>query len=355
MQLGGAPEVTARPHNTFPPTAVAPAGRARPRGRPRAGGSRILQAAAALLLAAAAALGPAACGGGGSPSAQALLNETFTSHQPIESGRIDLSFGLSTGGSGGGSARAGAFSLGLSGPFQSIGVGRFPRFALQLTLNTSGQTLKLGAISTPGELFLELAGVPFRTPASTLRALEQGYAQASSSSSSAGRAAFATLGVDPGRWLTHPAIAGQVRLAGVEVTHIVAGVDLARFLADAEKLSSAGGALGLGGAGEGGSGPLSPSGLSALVGSMRSARIELFTGAQDHLLRRLALSAEVSAAPAARAALGGLSSGTLSFVLQFTDVNRPQAIALPSSPQPLSQLAPLLRRLGLIGARRPGG
>jgi len=305
-----------------------------------------------VLAAAGPVLGAAGCGGGGSPSAQALLKDTFTSHQPIESGRIDLSFGLSTGGSGG--AGAGAFSLGLAGPFQSLGVGRFPRFALQLTLNTSGQTLKVGAISAAGELFLGFGGVSFRAPASTLRALEQGYAQASRSSSTGSQAAFATLGVDPGRWLTHPAIAGHVTLAGVDTIHIVAGLDLGRFLADAEKLSSAGGVLGLGGAGQS-TGPLSPSGLSALLGAVRSARIELFTGAQDHLLRRLALSAEVSATPSAGAAPGGLSGGRLSFVLQFTEVNRPQAISPPSAPQPLSQLGPLLRRLGLIGARTPGG
>jgi hypothetical protein len=122
---------------------------------------------------------------------------------------------------------------------------------------------------------------------------------------------------------------------------------MARFLADAQKLSGAGGSLGLGSGGQG-SGLLSPAQVSALASSVRSARVDVYTGTHDHLLRRLSLRVAVSTTARARATLAGLRSATLSLVLQFADLNRPQRIAAPSNPQPVSELLPVLERLGLV-------
>jgi hypothetical protein len=269
LQLA-APEVRARLPNTLPCVAVA-------------------------LLAGSLA----ACGGSSSPSTRALLSQTFASSKPIESGRIDLTFALSAAAANGVPAPRGSFSLHLTGPFQSAGVGRFPHFVLALTVVDSGQTVNVGATSTAARLYLELGGVPFLAPDSTVRALEQGYAQAtaqrsaSNASSANGSQTFATLGVDPGLWLTHPTVAGSAKIAGEDTVHIAAGLDLRCFLADARKLSSAGGALGVGGAG-GPGGLISGERLTALSASVRAGRVDVYTGTRDHLLRRLALRAEVS-------------------------------------------------------------
>jgi hypothetical protein len=309
--------------------------------------------ALALLLAGLLAGGLAACGGAGSPSAASLVRDTFTSHKPIESGRIDLSFALTPTGSSAGSPAAGRpFQLGLQGPFQSLGPARLPRFALALTLTSAGHTLQAGATSTSGQLYIELAGAYFTAPASTVQALQQGYAQATrTSSSAASQSTFAALGVDPGEWLARPRIAGTADIAGTQTTHVTGELDVTRFLADAEKLSGAGGALGLGGAGAGGLSLLSPAGIKALAGSVRSARVDLYTGASDHLLRRLSLSATIATTPQTSAALGGLGSATLALTLQFAGLNQSQSIAAPSNPQPITKLLPDLERLGLaLGA-----
>ena len=140
---------------------------------------------------------------------------------------------------------------------------------------------------------------------------------------------------------------GSVEVLGVQTLHIVAGLNTARFLAAAAKVSASGGVLGLG-SGAGGAGALSPALLSALAGSLHSSRVEMYTGTEDHLLRRLSVSAAIVAAtPQARAALGGSRSATLAFVLQFAGVNRPQTIPAPPNPRPLSELGPALQRLGV--------
>ncbi|MCW3057713.1 MAG: hypothetical protein JWO21_1682 [Solirubrobacterales bacterium] len=301
----------------------------------------------------AVALG--ACGaGGGSQSPQALLNDTFASRRAVASGRIDLSLALSTRRSGGNRSRGGAFALRLAGPFQSLGPARLPRFALKLSLRAagltpSGPTLRAGATSTGEKLFIELAGTPFLAPASTLSALQRGYAEAGrGTSGSAGGSSFATLGLDPGMWLARPRIAGSARITGVETTHVIADVNVPRLLADAQRLSGAVAGLGLGSS-RSGPRPLSPALASALASSVRSSRANVYTGARDHLLRRLSLRVSAVAAPGTRAALGGLQRATFTIRINLTALNRAQAILAPSNPQPLARLIVELKRLGFAG------
>jgi hypothetical protein len=344
------PHVRARLRNTPTRSVVAPSPQSGRRGR---------RVASSLLVAGVLCVGLPACGGTGAPGAESLLNDTFKSHAPIESGRIDLSLGFSSVGQLASLPLKGPLYLHLQGPFQSAGAGQLPRFALQAEvksgglLTAPGQTLNVGATSTGSQLFIELGGTPFQAPAATVQALEQGYAQASRASSSAkGRSTFSALGVDPGEWLTHPTIVASEQLAGEDTVHIAAGLNAPRFLSDASKLSSAGGALGLGTAGQS-PGSFSASEVAAIEGSLRSARVDVYTGAQDHLLRRLSLRVELATTPAARAALGGLRSATLALNLAFAQINKPQAIAAPANPQPISELLPVLERLGLV--RGSGG
>ncbi len=300
-------------------------------------------------------MGLTTCGGAGSPSAVSLVSDTFSSHKPIESGRIEVSFTLTPVGSAGAPATGRPVAMRVQGPFQSLGPARLPRFALALTLMSAGHTLRAGATSTSGQLFIELAGAAFRAPASIVQALQQGYAQATrTASSAAGRSTFAALGVNPGEWLVHPSIAGHLDIAGTETVHLTAALDVPRFLADVKKLSGARGALGLG-SGTPGLGLLSSAGISALQSSVRSAKVDVYTGAHDHLLRRLSVSGAISTTPQTRASLGGLGSAKLELVLQFAGLNEPQEIAPPSHPQPISQLLGALERLGSALGVTPSG
>jgi len=315
-------------------------------------GPCVSRGALALLAVIVLAGGLAACGGGGSPSAQSLLDETFNSHKPIQSGRLDLSLALSPVAPVGSPAPTSPLSVRLTGPFQSLGPGRLPRFALRLSLtDTRGRSLQAGAISTGERLYAELAGTPFLTPQSTARALQRGYAEASRAASSANaRSSFAALGIDPGQWLIHPVLAGPGTGAGT--VHLVASLNVPRFFADVAKLSAAGRALGAGGGPE----LLSQAQISALASSVRAARVDVYSGARDRLLRRLSLTAAVLATNAqARATLGGLRRATLAVVLQFADLNLPIRIAPPVNPQPVSRLVLDLQRLGLIPPSAPRG
>jgi hypothetical protein len=308
-----------------------------------------IRAAVALLALASCACLLSACGGA-SGSAESLLSETFSGHTPIESGDVNLSFSLSATGQ---SAATKPLAVTLSGPFDSTASGKLPRFDLQLQLTAAGHRLSAGATSTGSALFIQLAGTWFSTPSSTYKAIEEGYAKATSTVATAKEhSTFSALGIEPGHWLTDPTQAGIATIAGVQTVHLTAAVDIPAFLADVAKLSQAGGSLGLGSPlGSSGS-TLSPALAGELAKSIKSAHVDVYTGQSDHLLRRLEVRATVSGTPQTQSLLGGLTSANLRVTLEFSSLNKPQAISAPANPQPPSQLLPALQQLvvGLQGA-----
>jgi hypothetical protein len=324
------------------------------------------RAAVALLALASCVCLLCACGGS-SGSAESLLGETFSGHTPIESGEVKLSFGLSATGQ---TATAEPLAVTLSGPFENTRspagadsgghsqgaheTGKLPRFALQAQVSAAGHPLAAGATSTGSALFVQLAGTWFSIPADTYKAIEEGYAKATgTAATSKVRSTFSALGIEPGHWLTDPTQVGTTTIAGVTTVHLTAAVDIPALLADVAKLSQAGGSLGLGSSVGGSSATLSPVLVSELAKSIKSARVDVYTGRSDHLLRRLEVTATVSGTAQTQALLGGLSSANLKVLLEFSSLNKPQTITAPANPQPASQLLPALQQL--VGALQGAG
>ncbi|HEY1689970.1 MAG TPA: hypothetical protein VGF95_14040 [Solirubrobacteraceae bacterium] len=303
----------------------------------------LMRATVALLLAATLGCTISGCGKS-SPSATALLKDTFEAPKAIESGRLSLSFSLS--GKGGQVSRP--LTMKLSGPFEEEGEGKLPQFALAIDFDTEGNALKAGATSIDGKLYLELEGTPFVAPASTTKALQKSFSQASKKG--AGKSAsstFAALGIEPGRWLTHPVVKGEKQVDGVATTEVEGGLDVAALLKDTNRLSGAAGEAGLGS--EAASGLLSPKLITELAKSLTTAKVAVYTGNSDHVLRRLVLNASLAPKGQASTALGGLHSATLSLTLNIAEVGKPQQIVAPKNPKPLSQLVEVLEGIGLVG------
>lgn len=304
-----------------------------------------VRATVALLLAIFCGALLSACGGDSPGSAQALLDETFAGHKQIESGNVKLSLAL---GAGGSSTQTKPLAVTLSGPFESVGAGKLPRFALQLQLGAAGHNLQAGATSTGSALFVELAGSWFSTPSSTYEALEASYAQATKRASGAkARSTFSSLGIEPGHWLSNPTTVGTVTVGGEATVHLTAGVDIPAFLADVSKLSQAGSSLGLDsvpGASSSG-GTLSPTVINELAKSIKSAHVDVYTGESDHMLRRLEVTAAVMGTPQTQSLFDGLSSANLTLQLEFSDLNKKQTISAPANAEPPTQLLPALQQL----------
>lgn len=295
-----------------------------------------LRATVALTCALVIGLVLSACGSGSSHSAQSLIDDTFSARNSIESGQVEVSLALTPAGS---SSSAKSASLRLAGPFQNTGAGKLPRFSLKLDLNLAGHAIQAGAAATGSQFFVELAGTWFVAPESTYKTIQQSYVQATRAKV---QSTFASLGVEPRRWLIKPVNDGTATVAGTDTYHLSADVNTTAFLQDVSRFAQSGGALG---STVPGVGAISASTITELAKSIHSPRVDVYTGKTDHLLRRLDLSASISSTAQTRSLLGGASSAGLTLHVQLSEVNKPQTIAAPTNPKPFSELLPALQQL----------
>jgi hypothetical protein len=306
-----------------------------------------MQAATRLALACltVAALAAAGCGGGdgGAPSADTarLLADTFGAGKPMRSGRIDLTLDVSAKGLP--NLREPLVAH-VTGPFQGTGKGRTPKFAFDLDLSSGGSTVKAGAISTGAKGYLTFAERAYALPDGAFGSLGAG--------GSGNGLSLSALGIDPRRWLRDARREGEEDVGGARTVHLAAGVDVARLLADVDRLLAKAGSSGVTGA----TGAQVPASLDAatrrtIERSIRSAAVDVWTGREDHTLRRIAVDVRFDVPADERAKGSPPQTGRVRFDLAFAELNREQAIGPPAHPRPVSELASAMRAV-LSGANR---
>jgi hypothetical protein len=294
----------------------------------------------------------AGCGGGsggGDASTAQLLKDTFSGGKTVKSGKLDVSLGFEAKGL---PTLTGPVALKLSGPFQSEGAGKLPKFDFDLALAAGGQTVQAGAVSLGDSGYLKFGGKAYTVDKALFDQFRTGYekSQAQAKSKDAGPS-FKALGVDPAHWLKDARKVGKADVGGTSTFHITSGVDVPRFLADVNRLLSKAKNLG-GSTTQGVPQGLSPTVQSVIESSVKSAQVDVYTGASDHTLRRLALSVSLVVPKAAQQSAGGLKSGELRFDLQIADLNADQSISAPANARPLSELQ---QALGVLQGGGSGG
>jgi predicted small secreted protein len=310
------------------------------------------------LLLAVIALTVSACGGddsssggsGGSSDAAGLLKDTFGSGHPIRSGRVDATLDVKLNGF---AALATPLNLHLNGPFQSNGGTKLPDFALDVDFGGE-KPLTIGAVFAQGGGFLTIEGQAFDVGKTTYAAFKQGYEKAKrdASSKSSDTSSLSALGVQPIRWLKDPKRVGEEDVAGTSTVHLASGVDVPKLLTDvstllgkAKSVTSAGGAA---------TGTSVPAQLSAqqrdvIAKSVTSAKVDVWTGAKDHTLRKVAVNVQVDVPDDLKDQANGLTDGHVIFTISIAQLNQAQKVTKPADTRPISELRGALTQLGLIG------
>lgn len=311
-----------------------------------------VRAFVALLVLAAMALALGACGGddsggggGSSADAETLLRETFTGTHEIRSGNADLQVRVVA--TGDPSIR-GPIELSVSGPFESAGADELPRFDMALEVSAEGQSFDAGLISTDDRLFVEFGGSAYEVPGELLTQLEQSW-RSSQQDRSSPPMSLESLGLDPLSWLEDPTVEGTETVGGAETDHISAELDVPALLDDIDKLLAEVARQGLAGA----TGQDVPSSIPAedraqIEEAVKEASIDVWSGTEDHTLRRLALALTIEPPEGE----SGPRSLELSLTFELAELNEPQAIAVPRSTRPLNEL--LGQFQGLLGGALGG-
>lgn len=299
----------------------------------------------ALVLAAAATL--AACGE--EEDVQAILEETFAGEdKEVDSGRVALGLRVTP---TGGTPATGPIAARLEGAFAASEEEEgLPRFDLNLSLNAGPQAFTAGVVSTGEAGFLRFQGGTFQLPEQVFAQFRQGYLQSRERSEQGddGPQSVASLGIDPRGWLRDPQIVGEEEVGGADTIHIRADIEVAPLLEDINRLLSRAGELGVA---EPGQTPeqLTEEQRRIITQAVRSARMDLWTGADDRILRRLRLEVDYAIPEEAREQAQGLTSGQLALEITIADLGEDQEIEAPEGARPLDEL------LGQFGGQLPGG
>jgi hypothetical protein len=304
----------------------------------------------ALLALAVLALVLAACGGsdgggsgsgGGSGDAQTLLRQTFTGTHAVRSGKVDLQLRVDV--SGDPSVR-GPIALSVSGPFQSAGTDELPKFDLALDANAQGQGFKAGLTSTSDQLFVGFGGTSYKVPAQLLSQLKDSYRRSQRQGSS-NPMSLRGLGIDPQRWLKDPKVEGTETIGGDETDHISSQVDVSALLDDVNKLLARASAQGLP-TGQQIPSRIPDSDRAQIESAVKRATLDVWSGAQDHTLRKLTLALSVDVPRQS-------TSLDVALSVELTDLNQPQSIQGPATSRPLDELLGQLQ--GFLGGALGGG
>jgi hypothetical protein len=291
----------------------------------------------------------AGCGssGGGDASTATLLKDTFSGGKAVKSGKLDVSLGFQAQGL---PTLTGPVAFKLAGPFASQGAGKLPKFDFDLDIAAGGQTIQAGAVSLGDGGYIKFGGRAYALDKALFDQFRTGYekSQQSAKSKDAGPS-FKALGVTPSAWLKDARKAGTADVGGTSTFHITSGVDVPRFLSDVNRLLGKAKNLGVSGA-QGVPQGLSPAVQTTIERSVKSARVDVYTGKDDHALRRLVLSVSLLVPKDAQKAAGGMKSGELRFNLTIAGLNSDQTIKAPSGARPFSELQSALAALQGVGS-----
>ena len=300
-----------------------------------------LRPAVLLTLLVTVALVVAACGGSddevsSSTDVNELLTKTFTGSKDVKSGNLDLSLKVEA--QGGESQLDGPVTISLKGPFQSQGGGKLPKFNLDAGFEGAGQSIKAGATSTGEKGYLSFQGTNYVVNDQVFQQFQAGFEQAQKQGGGQ-QQSFATLGMDPRKWLTSPKNEGETKVGDADTIKITGGVDLAKLLDDVNNALGKASSLGLQGAGQVPE-KLTEAQKRAVTDAVKDPRVEIYTGKEDSILRRMVVNLGVDDKSSG-------TSGTVAFDVSITDLNEDQDIAEPSDAKPFSDLLGQLGGLGL--------
>lgn len=303
----------------------------------------------ALLVLAAALLcvtALAACGGSDDTkdaSAEETLEQTFgASAKEIERGRVTANLRLEPEGL---LKLGGPISLRLTGPFAAPARRDLPRFDLAFRATLAGQQFDGSALSTGRKAFVKLDGRTYAIDDEFVSELRKDLGGVADKP----QTGLKTLGIDPLRWIRNPQSKGEETVGGVKTERIGGDVNTKNLLADIGKLLNKA---------RGGEGLLTPGLRAQIAEAVKSAKVDIWSGTDDHILRQLAVVATF-AFKAGQSPIQGLDGGRLTLRARLDDVNgAPVRIATPKRARPLTELTGeggLGALFGGIGAGVTGG
>ncbi len=246
--------------------------------------------------------------GGGDETPADTVARAFASDGAVETAEVELKLGLD----GSAAAEGEPLLLIFRGPY-SAGDAKTARFRFDVSLSEDGDPV--GTLSgVDGRNYVTLGGQAYAMQAGALDDLKaDGKADESIT--------WASLGIDPRRWLRDPQRVGDEQWDGEDVVHVSADVDVDKLVADLKKVfRRADGSKVVGdeakAAGEA---------LDGIAKDVKSARTDLWVADGDGALRRMQVDLQ-------------LEDGRMAIEFALRAVGKPVEIEAPKDTRPFEEL-----------------
>jgi hypothetical protein len=308
---------------------------------------RTLFAICALVLPVPALL--AGCGGGDSGSGedpQAVLDDTFSNDQSISSGNLNLTLGVDASGDQGGNLDAS-----LTGPFQGDPNDKQTIPQLDWTLSAKGAfgggdpfDFSGSLVVTDDNAYVEYKGKAYEVGTDAFKQVADQLESSSSSDAptsftegckqaleQAGATDTSGCDIDLETWLPDPTNEGTADVGGTSTIHIRGDVDVQKVLTDVGNLIA-----GFPGTSTQG---FDPTQLGGFADAVPEATMDVYSGEDDHLLRKLEVHLTIDPSAIAGGAIQiPIDNIDIALSVELDDVNEQQTVSAPSGAQPISQL-----------------
>src|SRR4051794_38712145 len=279
-----------------------------------------------------------------------LLASTFSNLGKMRSATVDLKVQIEPRGA---KAADGPVTAHLSGPFESQGANKLPKFAFTADLQSGGQRFDAGASWDGSKAYVNLMGTPYVVSDLVTRQFVAGYEQALKTRKPAsGGLVLGALGIDFTKWLPNATNEGETQVGDAKTIKISGQADVKQVIADLEKVTEKASALNVPGTGGRIPQKLTPGQKAAAEAAIKNLTVDVYTGVDDSILRRLTVNADL------QDAASKVDAGVLLDVT-FTKVGQEQTITAPSNPKPFTELLKAVDAAGLadlgLGGPAPGG
>jgi hypothetical protein len=254
-------------------------------------------------------------------TAEDALAAAFAGDQKVKSGRFEVS--LTADGFQGAPGVNGA-SVEIGGTFQGQGTSEMPKFDIDLKIAAAGEQEEVGAVSLGDRGFVTRGERSYTVPDTVMRGLTRGRTEIAEYAREP-QPKLSVAGFDVGGWLTDPKVAGTEQMDGVEVTHVTANLDPARFVDGIVQVAGQGSGIP-----EGAYLDEAARNRATLERVLGKPDVDVYVG-EDRILRRLTIAANLNLAAAGEWAEGA-RGGKVVLDARLSEVNQPQQIAAPKSP-----------------------
>jgi hypothetical protein len=255
-------------------------------------------------------------GGGGSGEAAGVLADTAAKLGEIRSGELLLRVDVRpTEGADGG-----AFGYELSGPFALAEADALPLADMRYRQRVDDQEGDIGIRSTGDRAFVEVEGTWYELPPERIEGLRGGGGDAGGGSNGLEE-------LDIADWLVEP--------------ELDEGDDVDTITADLDVVAATNDFLALAGAFRADDATIEGEEAEQLRRATRNARIQVETGADDRLLRRILVELDFALEPPEdiRNALGDVVGATVEIELAVENPNAEVSVEAPADARPYSDLA----------------